>query len=291
MRKNEIQYVNIHLHYNGLPVSGWSLGEHQEWSKYSNFEVSVRVPLMVYVPGTTHSKQVRGETFPYIQPSRKKATKTVESDKQQTWNAIHKGIHGSNRKFDPSTSNLGVSIMDQQKWQTHGYYSNALVELVDLFPTLVDLVGLESIPLCPQQSSPVIDTCTEGFSFAKLIKDLTDTEKSVLHNRLWKNATFSQYPRPSLTPQENSDKPRLKDINIMGYSMRTQTLRYTEWVGFDPEHFCGNWSDVQARELYFHESDPLEDTNLAMKTQYANLVKQLSEFLHRGWRHALPKGL
>ena len=27
---------------------GWSLGEHGEWSKYSNFDVATRVPLMVY---------------------------------------------------------------------------------------------------------------------------------------------------------------------------------------------------------------------------------------------------
>ncbi|CAB1336983.1 unnamed protein product [Coregonus sp. 'balchen'] len=29
---------------------GWSLGEHGEWAKYSNFDVATRVPLMFYVP-------------------------------------------------------------------------------------------------------------------------------------------------------------------------------------------------------------------------------------------------
>ncbi|XP_076878579.1 iduronate 2-sulfatase [Brachyhypopomus gauderio] len=32
---------------------GWSLGEHGEWAKYSNFDVATRVPLVVYVPGVT----------------------------------------------------------------------------------------------------------------------------------------------------------------------------------------------------------------------------------------------
>ena len=27
---------------------GWSLGEHGEWAKYSNFEVATQVPLLVY---------------------------------------------------------------------------------------------------------------------------------------------------------------------------------------------------------------------------------------------------
>ncbi|OWF45787.1 Iduronate 2-sulfatase [Mizuhopecten yessoensis] len=43
---------------------GWSLGEHQEWSKYSNFEVAVRVPMMVYVPWKTcHSDRANRTRF------------------------------------------------------------------------------------------------------------------------------------------------------------------------------------------------------------------------------------
>lgn len=37
--------------------------------------------------------------------------------------------------------------------------------------------------------------------------------------------------------QENSDLPDLKDIRIMGYSMRDQDYRFTLWVGFDPNTF------------------------------------------------------
>lgn len=49
--------------------SGWALGEHGEWAKYSNFDVTTRVPLMFYVPGRTAPLPEAGEKlFRYIDP-------------------------------------------------------------------------------------------------------------------------------------------------------------------------------------------------------------------------------
>ena len=77
----------------------------------------------------------------------------------------------------------------------------------------------------------------------------------------------------------------------MGYSMRTQQYRYTEWVGFDPTTFTANWTDVYARELYLHAAgDSGEDNNVAGKSGQASLVKSLSQQLRQGWRAALPVG-
>lgn len=48
---------------------GWALGEHGEWAKYSNFDVTTHVPLMFYVPGRTAPLPKAGEKlFPYINP-------------------------------------------------------------------------------------------------------------------------------------------------------------------------------------------------------------------------------
>lgn len=48
-----------------LHIAGWSLGEHGEWAKYSNFEVATHVPLIFYIPGVTSHPQ-ENATFPFI---------------------------------------------------------------------------------------------------------------------------------------------------------------------------------------------------------------------------------
>lgn len=56
---------------------------------------------------------------------------------------------------------------------------------------------------------------------------------------------ISQYPRPSDFPSQHpdSDRPRLKDIKIMGYSLRKSHFRYTIWIEFNVKTFkrskCG----------------------------------------------------
>ena len=76
-----------------------------------------------------------------------------------------------------------------------GKHSNALVEFVDVYPTLAEVAGL---PLPGH---------LEGASF-KPVLDAPD--------RPWKTAAFSQYPRGQ---------------RVMGYSMRTDRYRFTVWVG------------------------------------------------------------
>jgi arylsulfatase A-like enzyme len=73
----------------------------------------------------------------------------------------------------------------------------ALVEFVDIFPTLAELCGLGVPPHC------------EGTSMTPLLDNPA---------RRWKEAAFSQYPRQG---------------NLMGYSMRCGHWRYTEWVRRD----------------------------------------------------------
>jgi len=85
-------------------------------------------------------------------------------------------------------------------------------------------------------------------------------------NRPWKKAAFSQ---------EHSRRK-----GIMGYTMRTDRYRYTEW--FSPE------KALIARELYDHERDPDETVNLAGRAGNEKLVESLGQMLHAGWRAALP---
>ncbi|XP_077983838.1 iduronate 2-sulfatase-like [Glandiceps talaboti] len=251
---------------------GWSLGEHQEFEKYQNFETTTRVPMIVYVPGLTDKglkPKPSGEKFPFIDPLKHgpKLPDSHQNDKDL-----------KPKKYDPKR--------DYVEPQKSGYASEHFVELVDIFPTLSELAGLEIPKTCPENPFKV-DFCTEGTSFVPVIENVVTGKYG--RQFLWKNASFSQYPRPSDEPQPNSDLPDLRDIRIMGYTMRTVDYRYTEWLGFDPTHFKVDWSEVHGRELYIYSSDVNEDNNVAGEMQYQDLCQELSQKLRLGWRSALPK--
>jgi iduronate 2-sulfatase len=59
-------------------------------------------------------------------------------------------------------------------------------------------------------------------------------------------------------------------------SVRTQRWRYTEW------------GDSENAELYDHEKDPREFTNLARQPEHSATVVELRQLLQGGWRAALP---
>lgn len=149
----------------------------------------------------------------------------------------------------------------------HGIVAGELVEFVDLFPTLVEAAGLKQLPLCPEDSTNV-SLCREGMSLFPLI---TRQKGS------WKNATFSQYPR------------MVNGTSVMGYTMRTDQYRYTEWVKFNgPPMYGPKWSQNFGTELYDHAKDPEENVNRARDSGYSVIATRLSYLLHAGWRTALP---
>ena len=151
-----------------------------------------------------------------------------------------------------------------------GKVTSRLVEFVDVFPTLVEAAGLPSVSQCPHTSdeSRKINSCTEGTSFMPLVRD---------PNLLWKSASFSQYPRMT-----NS-----ADL-IMGYSIRTDQYRYTEWLLFNI-YTLKPRDVIIARELYDHSIDPNENVNMADKWKYQEIIKGLHKQLSGGWPAALPK--
>jgi len=129
--------------------------------------------------------------------------------------------------------------------QSHpGARTDALVEFVDIYPTLCELAGL-----------PLPDGL-EGTSMVPVMND---------PDRPWKSAAFSQYPRAG---------------GVMGYSMRTDRYRYTEWR---------KDGQVVARELYDHKYDPAENVNVVDRPQHRELVQSLSRQLQAGWQAARPR--
>jgi iduronate 2-sulfatase len=133
-----------------------------------------------------------------------------------------------------------------------GRRTDALVEFVDIYPTLSELAGL------------ALPKHLEGTSFKPLLDE---------PNRPWKPAAFSQYPR---------NAGRSGGGALMGYSMRTDRYRFTVWVARD-DH-----TRVDAIELYDHQTDPQENTNIARLPANAALVERLMAQWRRGWQGALP---
>jgi iduronate 2-sulfatase len=131
-----------------------------------------------------------------------------------------------------------------------GTRTDALVEFVDIYPTLCELAGL---PL-PKH--------LEGTSFKPVLED---------PQRPWKQTAFSQYPRSS------GGKP------LMGYSMRTDRYRFTCWVQRN------NHSVTDGLELYDHQTDPQENSNIAHVPSNVALVQKLTEQWRAGWGGAFPK--
>jgi arylsulfatase A-like enzyme len=129
-----------------------------------------------------------------------------------------------------------------------GRSSGALVELVDVYPTLLELCGLPGVE------------GLEGTSFRPLLDD---------PDRPWKKAAFSQYPRtiPGVG-------------RAMGYSVRTDRYRLVEW--------SVPGKDFREYELYDHEADPAESVNLAGRPEHADRVRELAAVLRAGWPAARP---
>ncbi|KAK7096818.1 iduronate 2-sulfatase-like [Littorina saxatilis] len=256
---------------------GWSLGEHEEWCKFSNFDIAVRIPMIIHVPGVTSPKAPPGKTFPFIDPL------------EQTGRSGNANTDKSDQSHHSHTQEQGTKCDGGGDCRSAGgYVTQALVEAVDLFPTLSELAGLTVPPTCPPDDAQVA-LCSQGSSLVPLIKNLT--EPSYNMTLAWKQAVFSQYDRPSYFPQQDSDGPRWFNVKIMGYSMRTAHHRYTEWVAYDVDTFTADWTKLYARELYLHEQDPEENWNMAEVTSQQDLVTQLSGQLRAGWRAALPKEL
>ena len=75
--------------------------------------------------------------------------------------------------------------------------TKALVELIDIFPSVTELAGLEVPPVCPEDNKKLL-TCVEGTSIVPLLEN---------PDRQWKKAAFSQYPRPASGLKVIPNKP------------------------------------------------------------------------------------
>jgi arylsulfatase A-like enzyme len=163
-----------------------------------------------------------------------------------------------------------------------GIRSSAFVELIDIFPSITELAGIDKPPMC-SHDSPKSTACVEGTSVAPLLKD---------PNQQWKKGSFSQYPRPNSIRDIPGHPPLTHPESVMGYTVRVDKYRFTEWYQFDRTTSTPNFDIKWGTELYDHSQANNffddENVNLADKPEMKETVNELRQMLHAGWRAALP---
>ncbi len=156
----------------------------------------------------------------------------------------HLGEHGLWAKTSNFELDARVPMIIATPDHPGGQRTDSLAELLDLYPTLVDLCKLP------------VPRHLEGVSLRPV---LNDPKTKV------KDGAFTWHPRPAYPPERT-------DPEVMGYSLRTPQYRYTEWRDFKT-------GKVVARELYDHAKDSQETVNLVARPEYAKAVAALARQL------------
>ena len=167
----------------------------------------------------------------------------------------HLGEHGLWQKMTVFEESARVPlIIVAPGMKASGKATGRLAELVDIYPTLADLCGLEA------------PTDLEGVSLRPLLDE---------PERAWKKGAFTQVIHGRKGGRMDGQKGKTASV---GRSVRTERYRYTEW---------GEGKD--GVELYDHDNDPLEQRNLAVDPTFATVVQDLKALLNGGWQRVRPK--
>ncbi len=179
---------------------------------------------------------------------------------------------------------------------TWGKRTSSLVELVDVYPTIAELAG---IPVDKELES--IDGNSFASLFTKTTKKVEGEGGALVWNTPYK-AAFTQYPRcgeilgnasfvtTSISNSSEQQQQQQQQQNytyttvtsihnavrcarhskqqfaLMGYSVRTEHWRYTEWARWDGHALAPLWDALETRvqpdalvELYDHRGDTGRD--------------------------------
>lgn len=138
-----------------------------------------------------------------------------------------------------------------------GVSAKSPVSHIDLFPTLAEL--------CSVKAPPNI----QGQSLVPMLKDPNVAGRGWAITQVMRGGGPA---RASVTTNVGSDGKR-----FFGYTLRTARWRYTEWD-----------EGRKGRELYDHDSDPRELTNLAEKMEHAKTVEELSQQVRAAAKTTFP---
>lgn len=177
-------------------------------------------------------------------------------------------------------------------------YTTRLVEMVDLYPTLVELAKLPPVPKCDGDPEPSVH-CLQGTSYASVFGTGTAPPRTAVTHQ-WPYSTYLGDAKGLLsnsTPgvpgvkfnancstlagiqwktQAQADEALESCPKTMAYAIRTARYRYIANVHYDNAKMRPIWSPVLSQQLYDYETDPHETANVASLPANAALVKQLA---------------
>ena len=156
----------------------------------------------------------------------------------------HMGQHGLWQKSDLFEGGVRTPlIISAPGVSKPGTATSSLIEFVDLYPTVVELAGLKK----PDYLS--------GKSLVPILKN----PEHIIRNSAY-----------TLAPTFSKAYPELHYRNIIGYTIRTDRFRYTQW---GPDGVLGE-------ELYDYDNDPSELTNLVRNRSFESTRYKLRRQLH-----------
>lgn len=169
----------------------------------------------------------------------------------------HLGEHGLWQKQSIFEESARVPLLIAAPGMKKGAVAKTPVGLIDLYPTLTELCGVKA----PEN--------LQGQSLVPMLKDPEAKGRGWVLSQVVRGGGFKRHGASAAT----GDKGK----RIFGYALRTDRWRYIEW----DEGRAG-------KELYDHETDPKELTNLADKPAQADTQAKLADQLHTAVKASFP---
>ena len=129
-----------------------------------------------------------------------------------------------------------------------GVKTDAIVESLDIYPTIIDLVGMSS----------------EGDLSGRSLKPLLEDPESE-----WINVAFNQFARPY-----GAAIGGRAPLTHMGYSVRVDSWRYTTWYNVDSD-------DFEYPELYSLHESSIPSVNVAGYPEYSEIESKLHNMVQQ----------
>ncbi|MBT3666305.1 MAG: sulfatase [Opitutae bacterium] len=196
------------------------------------------------------------------------------------WHLGEMGIWGKATNYEIATR--VPLIVWTPKMKQKGKGTNALVELVDLYPTLCDLAGLSKPKhlsgksLVPQIENP--DTKGKKFAVSQFpnpaLREWAANPLSPGMRKTFFGPLIEEVENRIRKQQGKRWDRELFENHLMGYTIRSGRYRMVAWL---------DYRDVEAEpfyvELYDHRKDPTETRNIAHKlpSKAQELLKKLRD--------------